>query len=146
MKQLIFALQFTGAASPAGEGKLHAKTTAAAQSLRASFGRGGVQAAVEPAGGEAAAFESDVEITGEGTFLESGTITYGSAGGVQFKTVGHGILGPSPIKDLQSGAVTWQVVSGQGQLAGATGLITSNFTVGPQGEVVDNQFAVLFVP
>jgi hypothetical protein len=42
--------------------------------------------------------------------------------------------------------VTWEVVSGQGTLAGATGLITSNFTVGARGEVVDNQFSVLFQP
>src|SRR5262245_31476845 len=146
MKQLIFALQFTGSAAPAGEGKLHAKTTAAAQTLRASFGRGGIQTTVEPAGGEGATFESDVQITGEGTFVESGAISYGSAGSVRLKTVGHGILGPSTMKDLQSGAITWQVISGQGSLADATGYITSNFTVGAQGEVVDNQFAVLFVP
>ena len=146
MKQLVFALQFTGTASPTGDGKLHAKTTAPGQTFRVSFGRSGVQAAAEPSGGEAAAFESDVEMTGDGAFLESGTITYGSSGSVRFKTVGHGILGPSPNKDLQRGAVTWEVVSGQGALAGATGLITSNFTVGAQGEVVDNQFAVLFMP
>ena len=146
MKQLVFALQFTGTASPSGDGKLHAKTAAPAQTLRATFGRTGLETAVQPTAGEAAAFESDVEMTGEGTFLESGTITYGSAGGVRFKTLGHGILGPSPVRELQRGAVTWEVVSGQGALAGATGLITSNFTVGAQGEVVDNQFAVLFVP
>jgi hypothetical protein len=85
MKQLVFALQFTGTASPAGDGKLHAKTTATGQALRASFDRGGVEAAVEPTGGEAAQFESDVEMTGEGVFLESGVITYGSAGSVRFK-------------------------------------------------------------
>ena len=146
MTQLTFALQFTGTASPTGDGKLHAKTTAPGQTLRASFGSGGIQAGVEPTGGNAASFESDVEMTGEGAFLESGTITYGSSGSVRFKTVGHGILGPSPIQDLQRGAVTWEVVSGQGTLAGATGLITSNFTVGAQGQVVDNQFAVLFLP
>jgi hypothetical protein len=38
------------------------------------------------------------------------------------------------------------VTGGEGALAGAQGLITSNFTVGPQGEVVDNHFARLFVP
>jgi hypothetical protein len=40
----------------------------------------------------------------------------------------------------------WEVTGGEGSLAGAQGLITSNFTVGPQGEVVDNHFARLFVP
>jgi hypothetical protein len=146
MKQLVFALQFTGTAAPTGEGKLHATTTARGQAFRASFGTGGVQASLEPAGAETATFESDVEMKPDGTFLESGTITYGPAGSVTFKTVGQGLLGPSPLENLQRGAVTWQVVSGKGQLAGATGLITSNFTVGAKGEVVDNQFAVLFVP
>ena len=146
MRQLVFALQFTGSASPTGDGKLHAKTTAPGQTFRASFGRGGVQGAVEPSGGEAAAFESDVEMGADGTFLESGTITYGSSGSVRFKTVGRGVLGPSPNTDLQRGAVIWEVSSGQGALAGASGLITSNFTVGAQGEVVDNQLAVLFLP
>jgi hypothetical protein len=37
-------------------------------------------------------------------------------------------------------------IVGEGHLAGAQGLITSNFTVGPQGEVVDDEFARLFVP
>jgi hypothetical protein len=40
----------------------------------------------------------------------------------------------------------WEVTGGEGRLAGAQGLITSNFTVGPQGEVVDDQFARLFIP
>ena len=40
----------------------------------------------------------------------------------------------------------WEVTRGEGRLAGAQGLITSNFTVGGQGEVVDDQFARLFVP
>jgi hypothetical protein len=37
----------------------------------------------------------------------------------------------------------WEVTGGEGHLAGAQGLITSNFTVGAQGEVVDDQFARL---
>ena len=52
----------------------------------------------------------------------------------------------SPIAGIQRGAVMWEVTGGEGRLAGAQGLITSNFTVGAQGEVVDDQFARLFVP
>jgi hypothetical protein len=47
---------------------------------------------------------------------------------------------------LQRGAVIWEVTEGDGQLRGAQGLITSNFSVGPGGEVVDDQFARLFLP
>ena len=40
----------------------------------------------------------------------------------------------------------WQVDSGEGQFAGASGLITSNFTVGEAGEVVDHHVGLIFVP
>jgi hypothetical protein len=38
------------------------------------------------------------------------------------------------------------VTEGLGALAGATGLITSNFTVGAKGEVVDNHYVRLYLP
>ena len=44
-------------------------------------------------------------------------------------------LEPSGIDGLQRGAVIWEVTEGTGQFAGAKGLITSNFAVGPRGEV-----------
>ena len=148
MKQIVFALQFKGSAGPVpgAEGKLRAKTTASGQVLRTVLTGKDVQGTVEPAGGGSATFESEVQIIGEGTFVESGSITYGSVGKVTFKTVGRGILGPSGIQDLQRGAVIWEVTGGEGQFAGATGLITSNFTVGAAGEVVDNHFTQLFLP
>jgi hypothetical protein len=79
-------------------------------------------------------------------FVESGTIRYGDAGTVSFRTVGRGTIGPSPVAEVQRGAVIWEVTGGDGPLAGAQGLITSNFTVGAQGEVVDDQFARLYIP
>jgi hypothetical protein len=51
-----------------------------------------------------------------------------------------------PVDGLQRGAVIWEVTEGRGQFAGATGLITSNFTVGAKGEVVDNHYVRLFLP
>jgi len=148
MRQLIFALQFRGTAAPVAgaAGKLAAKTTARSQVHRTAFDGKGVQAGLESSAGGTATFESQVEMLGEGTFLESGTIAYGKAGTVSFKTVGRGVLGPSGIEGLQRGAVIWEVTGGTGQLAGASGLITSNFTVGAKGEVVDNHFVQLFLP
>jgi hypothetical protein len=61
-------------------------------------------------------------------------------------TLGQGVLGPSPVEGLQRGAVIWEVTEGAGQFAGATGLITSNFTVGAKGEVVDNHYVRLYLP
>jgi len=62
------------------------------------------------------------ELVGDGAFLESGTITYGSAGKIGFKTVGQGHLGPSPQPGVQRGAVIWEVTSGEGHFKGAQGL------------------------
>src|SRR5881409_1806335 len=148
MKELVFALEFKGSAAPVpgSDKRLHAKTSATSQTLRSILKADGIQASVESAGGGSASFESQVEIVGEGTFVESGSIRYGEAGRVSFRTVGRGILGASPQAGLQRGAVLWEVTGGEGALAGAQGLITSNFTVGPQGDVVDNHFARLFVP
>jgi len=148
MKELVFALEFKGNAGPVpgSDKRLQAKTSATSQTLRSILSADGIQASVESAGAGSASFQSEVEIVGEGMFVESGTIQYGDAGKVSFRTVGRGTLGPSPIADVQRGAVMWEVTGGDGRLAGAQGLITSNFTVGAKGEVVDDQFARLYVP
>ena len=148
MKELVFALEFKGSAAPVAgsDKKMRAQTTATSQTLRSLLRADGIQAAVESAGAGSASFESEVEIVGEGLFVESGRIRYGDAGSVSFTTVGRGTLGPSPVDGLQRGAIVWEVTGGDGRLGGAQGLITSNFTVGAQGQVVDDQFARIFVP
>jgi len=95
MKELVFALQFKGKAHPVVgvEGKLAAKTTAAGQVLRTALTAKGVQARAESRPGPRATFESEVQMTGSGTFIESGRINYAKAGGVTFKTAGMACLG-----------------------------------------------------
>jgi len=147
MKELVFALEFKGTAAPlpGSDKKLRAKTSATSQILRSLLEADGIQAGIQSASGGSASFESEVEIVGEGAFVEAGTIQYGDAGKVAFRTVGRGTLGASPLAEIQRGAVIWEVMGGEGRFKGAQGLITSNFTVGAQGEVVDDQFARIFV-
>jgi hypothetical protein len=144
MKQLTFALQFKGSAGPVpgSDTKLRAKASVGGPALRTALQAAGLEAGADTP----ADFESEVQIVGDGKFLEAGTITYGAAGRIVFETVGQGVLGPSGLAGLQRGAVIWTVTRGEGRLSGASGLITSNFTVGERGDVADNQFAVLFVP
>lgn len=149
MKELVFALEFRGSAAPVAgsDKKLRARTSAVSQTFRCLLKPDGIHGSIESSGGgESASFESEVEIVGEGVFVESGSITYADAGRITFRTLGRGVLGSSPRTGLQRGAVIWEVTGGDGRLAGAQGLITSNFTVGPQGDVVDNHVARLFVP
>jgi hypothetical protein len=148
MREIVFALEFRGRAGPlaGSESKRQARSTAPSQMLSTVLGAEGVSAGVEPVAGESAVLESRVERFGDGTFVEDGTITYGSAGGVVFETLGRGWVGPSPVAGWVVGGVVWAVTGGDGRFAGARGVITSNFTVNTDGEVIDDHVARLYLP
>ncbi len=90
-------------------------------------------------------FESEVVLSEDG-FDEHGTISYAGRGSLTFDTIGMGHIEASQVQGLNHGSVIWRVTGGEGEFAGATGLITSNFTFGKQGEVADNQWVRLFIP
>jgi hypothetical protein len=148
VRELVFALEFRGRGGPVpgSTTKRQARTTAPSQAWRAVLGPGGVTAAVEPVVGEAAVLESRVERDPDGTFVEDGTITYGAAGSVTFDTVGRGHVGPAPDGRGSHGVVMWRITGGEGRFAGARGLITSNFTVTPDGLVTDDHVTRLYLP
>src|SRR5262249_36673500 len=148
MRELVFALEFKGTAAPVPDtsGRLRAKTFASDETLRTALKADGVQAAIEPNGPAVATFESEVEIVADGQFLESGSIAYGTAGKVTFRTIGRGVIGASPTPGVQRGAVIWEVTGGEGWFGGAQGIITSNFTLNATGEVVRGQFGRLYLP
>jgi hypothetical protein len=104
-----------------------------------------VQASGSGPQGEEVTFESKVVLSSDG-FNEWGTISYAGRGSLKFDTIGMGHIGPSQVPDLNHGSVIWRVTGGDGEFAGATGLITSNFTFSKQGKVVDNQWVRLFIP
>jgi hypothetical protein len=129
MRDVVFAMELRGRAAPV-EGRDNA--------LRArTAGRG--------PRGETVVFESQVVLSGE-TFNETGSIDYSGRGKLAFETVGAGHLEPSPVTGLQWGAVVWRITEGEGEFGGATGYITSNFTVSTEGDVVDNHYVRMFLP
>jgi len=148
MRQLSFVLQFHGSAAPvaASPQMLKAKTTATNQTFGTVIGVDSLQATVTSPGGGLAACESRVVFHEDGAFEETGTITYGGLGTVDFHTLGKGYLFPSGMAGLQRGGVLWEVTRGTGQFVGATGIITSNFSVASDGQVVDTHCAVLYLP
>ena len=147
MKQVIYAMQFKGKAAPgASPNVMKAATSAASNTLTTVVGADGVQGKFEPTTGGKAQFESEVTLTGATSFLEKGTIRFGERNNLlHFSTIEHGYLGDSADAKLKSGAVMWRVDGGEGQFAGASGYITSNFTLSDAGDVIDNQFGVIFV-
>jgi hypothetical protein len=149
MKQVMYAMQFKGSAAPkAGvSGGIKASTTAPSCTLSSVVGPDGLTGTLLPAaGGGNASFESEVTLTGETSFTEAGSIRFGDSNhSLRFTTVGQGFLGKSPDAARQHGSVMWRVEGGEGQFAGASGLITSNFTLSATGEVTDNHFGLIFV-
>ena len=147
MRELVFALEFRGkgAAVPGSDGKRQARTTASSQTLSTRLEADGVRARVESTPGETAVLEAQVQRFGDGTFVETGTIAYGAAGTITFETIGRGWVGPGPTPGSAAGGVLWKITSGDGRFVNAQGLITSNFTVSADGDVVDNHFARIYL-
>ena len=148
MREVIYTLRFTGKAAPVGTAgnMLKAATTAPSASFASRIGPDGLSSSSQPIDGNEATFASEVNFTGETSFLESGTIAFGNGNTLQFSTVGSGYLGSSAEPGIIHGTVIWKVDEGTGQFAGATGLITSNFFVTEGLEVTDHHFGVLLLP
>jgi hypothetical protein len=120
----------------------------AAVSCRATsvVNSGGLTGGFDPSALAEAVFESDVTITGAGSFGEEGLIRFGHGGHVlRFTTRVAGWIAPSPVPETQQGTITWTVSGGEGQFSGAAGVITSNFTLDAEGEINDYQLGVLYL-
>lgn len=148
MRQMMYALRFTGQAIPAGpDGNvLHASTSSPSSTITSQVGTDGLIGTIEGTAGDEATFTSEVTFTSATDFLETGTITFGDGNTLHFSTVGSGYLAPSGDPQRKHGTVMWRVDQGEGQFAGASGLITSNFFVDEKLGIVDHHFGVLLVP
>jgi hypothetical protein len=132
MQQITYAMRFQGKAIPVNESPLTLKASLHGSGCKMiteipdTDGR-----AFQAFSGSPATFESEVTFTGDTTFKESGSITFGSAGNrLLFSTVGAGYLGLSSDPRLKHGSVMWRIEGGEGQFEGASGLITSNSSLG----------------
>jgi hypothetical protein len=94
---------------------------------------------------DGARLESEMVFADATTFREQGTIVLGPESELRFRTLGTGHLAPSASPGVRHGTVTWELDGGSGRLAGATGRITSNFTVTNEGEVADEQLGLIFL-
>lgn len=147
MRQVNYAMVFTGAGDDEiAPGHVRARSTAPSASLISRVGPAGLDYALVPAEGEDALFESEVKFMGGTAFDEWGTITFGAGNRIHFQTIGEGYLAPAAEQGVQHGTVMWEVTAGEGAFDGASGLITSNFMVRPNGTVDDYQFGVLWLP
>jgi hypothetical protein len=147
MSELIYVLRFTGrAASSSSDGNvLNVATTAPSSSVTTTVGPNGLASALGPHEGGDASFASEVTFTGRTSFQETGTIAFGDGHHLRFSTVGSGYLDRSADPTRKHGTVMWRIDGGDGQFAGASGHITSNFLVGEDLAVIDHHVGVIFL-
>jgi len=154
MRRLIYALQFVRPAGtvPGGE-----PIVAASASITTAITPAGVNGEIETLDQYQTAV---VQVTAvhnpDGTFTESGTITFGDpaeGNRVHFSSIGVGYIDvyPCPEEPFTAGTVMWQVDQGEGFFDGATGAITSNFLVDgskpkDEGELIAYHFGVIYLP
>lgn len=81
----------------------------------------------------------------ESTFSEEGTIDFGGGDELRFRSLDDGRLEEAPGGEIRHGASVLEVAEGRGRYAGARGRITSNFVLSADGEITDEQVAVLFI-
>ena len=147
MRQVVYALRFTGQATPASSdgNLLTVSATAPGATLTTSVDASGLVGALEPAEGGEATFASEVTITGGTSFQAIGTLVVGDGNVLRVATVGNGYLGPGPDSAARYGSVAWRVEHGDGQFAGACGLITSNLVIDADLRLIDHHLGVLFL-
>jgi len=117
----------------------------ASASITTVVNSGGLTGGFDPASTVDAIFQSRVELKSDGTFLEDGSISFGSDHRIHFRTRVPGWVADSPDPKLRQGTVTFEVTSGEGQFEGAAGVITSNFTMTADGEITGHHIGVLYI-
>jgi hypothetical protein len=81
----------------------------------------------------------------EETFRETGTMDLGHGDAIRFRSLESGSLEPSTDCLPRHGTSVLEIAGGLGRFADASGRITSNFVLSPDGEVTDEQVVVMFI-
>lgn len=147
MEPIVLFLRYDGSPAPIAHapGVLTVKLAASSCTMTTRIGEKSVGAEYRAIEGAASRAETVLTLTGDGVFVESGTVSFGDGTSwFRFDTVGQGFLRPAAAKDVSAGCAVWRIVEGGGQFAGATGHVTGNFYVDPGGVAHDHQVAVIF--
>jgi len=145
MRSIAFSMEFRGHSTALTPGVLAAKASAPSGALATRIDGDGVHGVFEPLDGDEALLECRLTFLDDSSFEEVGTISFGAGNALRFRSVGVGLLGPSPEHGLRQGTAAYDVDGGAGAFAGARGRIVSNFLVSESGELTDRQLCVLFV-
>jgi hypothetical protein len=143
--RVTYVLRFHRSQYAAGEPE--PATTAGGLSVTTEVEGGMFGSEQQPLGGEAAVLSVTFATNKDSSmFFEWGTVRFGDASGstLTFSSVGAGTLLPADVDGFRHGSIVYKVESGTGALAGATGLIDSNFLINLKtNELVDTHLGVI---
>ena len=145
MRPIAYSLQFRGSVRELSERVLELRATARSQHLITTIDSAGVAGRFESAEREEALLVTRLMATPDGSFDESGRISFGRNSSIRFRTIGSGRLSASPDPELRHGTAVWEIEEGKGQFERARGRITSNFLLSNTGDLTDNQLGLIFV-
>ncbi len=150
MQTLLYAMHFRGQVSRSTANASVLKTTISGTSCRMEtvVSRDGAATTLHAAPGELAFIEAELRLGTQEEFDGSGVLTFGEEGEhtIRFSGAKTGHLSPIGEAGMLAGAIVWKVEGGDGRFAGATGFITSNFTVTESGALSEYQCAQIFIP
>ncbi len=136
MNRINYSTQFTGTCetSDYSDGAFKTSTVAPIGSIFAEEGEG----TVSLVNSSDAEIKSTIVLTGNGTFQQYGTITFeDSRDRLHFSTHGQGRI--EEIADGKQASATLKIDRGEGRFRDASGLISTEFSVDENGNVIDNQ-------
>ena len=150
MQKLLYTMHFKGRMSSSASGSSSLRTTGSATScvVTTTICQEGVQSDVRPSQGGLAFLDSELRVTGAGSFQEDGTVAFGEDGEhiLRFSSIGQGHLASSLEPGTMAGTATCNIDGGAGQFAAACGFITSNFTLTDTGDFDDFHTVLIFLP
>lgn len=141
-----FYLPFRGTATLLRPGVLLVRATAPPSALRTTIDDHGAHARVDVDPGPDCHLESRISLAPDGTFDETGTLSFGYGNVLRYRSVGRGVLTPAPDGELEHGAVSCEIDLGAGAYAGVRGRIVSSFLLSTTGDLAHHLLGVVFVP
>ena len=154
MRRILYTMEFKGLGKQETEGEYLWITRSSAPCMRftTEITDDGVGVHMEEIDGPKAEYTTKVTThdgreNGPGKkFREWGTISFGNGNVLNFDTIGSGEFQPVDDEGLMQGGIVWAVDGGSGIFEKAKGIITSNFTLDKDSNVIDYHHGVIFVP
>lgn len=96
-------------------------------------------------GGGEALLEARVTLLDGDEFELAGTVAFGAGHALRFRSLGHGVIRSAPEAGMRLASAMCEIDGGAGDLASASGRITSSFLVSETGELTEHQVGLVFV-